>query len=132
MSLGNAVVKSNFQKSYELSVTTLQAAALLLFSDPADTAPKPFSSIGCALAIPDDILKRVMHSLSCGKYKVLKRISSAASSARSDSKETEGEASASASAASSSVTAASAENASASQEKGIRMTDLFAYNEAFR
>lgn len=128
MSLGNAVVKSNFQKSYELSVTTLQAAALLLFSDPADTAPKPFSSIGCALAIPDDILKRVMHSLSCGKYKVLKRISSAASSARSDSKETEGEASASASAAS----AAGAESASASQEKGIRMTDLFAYNEAFR
>ena len=27
-----------------------------------------------SLGLPEDILKRVIHSLACGKYKVLKRV----------------------------------------------------------
>jgi cullin 1 len=117
--LGNATVKGTFGKrSYDLQVGTLQAVALMAFnlssgdsssSGCASTSSsacsaKPFSNLLDTLGMPDEILKRVMHSLSCGKYKVLKRLS-----ATSD-----------------------ADTSSGDKDKGvIKSTDSFVFNESF-
>ena len=90
-SLGTASVKGTFGKrSYDIQVSTLQAIALLAFNVGAEgsssgtssaggSGPRSFASLLDALGMPEEPLKRVMHSLSCGKYKVLKKISAAAS-----------------------------------------------------
>jgi cullin 1 len=71
-SLGSAVVKGVFgNKSYDLQVTTLQAMLLLSFNE--DTSFS-FSALHNMLNMPEDILKRVLHSLSCGKFKILLRL----------------------------------------------------------
>lgn len=38
-----------------------------------------------SVSIPEDVLKRVLHSLACGKFKVLKRIPQATGGAAADS-----------------------------------------------
>lgn len=82
-SLGTANVKGNYAsasggggagkgaavQSYEFSVTTLQALAMLLFSE--RTAPLDLDSVREALGCDIEVTKRVLHSLSCGKYRVL-------------------------------------------------------------
>lgn len=77
-SQGNASLRGVFTKNgaaptnaniYELGVTTLQAVALLLFN--VRTGPLGFDEIKSSLACDVEVLKRVLHSLSCGKYKVL-------------------------------------------------------------
>jgi len=50
-------------------VTTLQAVALLAFSSPS-VGPLSFAALSDGLGMGDEVLKRVMHSLSCGKFKV--------------------------------------------------------------
>jgi cullin 1 len=74
-SLGNATIKGTFAKgkTYDIAVTTLQAVALLAFN--GDNLTISFETLMESLGITEEILKRVMHSLSCGKFKVLKRIS---------------------------------------------------------
>lgn len=78
-SLGNAVVKSTFKKSsYELEVTTLQAIVMLAFNTDslagsAANGVVSFSSLLETYNMPEDVLKKVLHSLSCGKFKVIKR-----------------------------------------------------------
>mmetsp|Transcript_10856 Transcript_10856/g.33497 ORF Transcript_10856/g.33497 Transcript_10856/m.33497 type:complete len:745 (-) Transcript_10856:58-2292(-) len=72
-SLGNATVKAAFgKKTYDLQVATLQAIALLAFN-PVDGEPQAlaFEAVKERINLPDDHLKRVLHSLACGKYKVL-------------------------------------------------------------
>mmetsp|Transcript_2023 Transcript_2023/g.6133 ORF Transcript_2023/g.6133 Transcript_2023/m.6133 type:complete len:747 (+) Transcript_2023:133-2373(+) len=75
-SLGNATVKaawktaSNAKKSYDFQVATLQAIVLLAFNG-ADDKPVDYEQVRARVNLPDDHLKRVLHSLACGKYKLL-------------------------------------------------------------
>jgi cullin 1 len=78
-SLGAVVVKGNFKKPIDIEGTTLQAVVLLTFNSDSlggttNGAPIPFKSLQEYLNMPEDILKKVLHSLSCGKFKVLKKI----------------------------------------------------------
>ena len=54
--------------SYDLEVATLQAAALSAF---ASGASYTFEELGTKLNLQPEYLKPVMHSLCCGKYKVI-------------------------------------------------------------
>ncbi|EEY64187.1 Cullin family protein, putative [Phytophthora infestans T30-4] len=70
-SLGNATIRANFPKKkwYDLQVTTLQAVALLLFNE--GEGALSFEAVHESLNVTVDVVKRIMHSLSCGKYKLL-------------------------------------------------------------
>jgi cullin 1 len=75
-SLGDAVVKGYFggKKPYEFQLSTLQAAALLAFNSPGqDCVSVSYNELSGALQLPEEALKRVLHSLACGKYKILKK-----------------------------------------------------------
>lgn len=81
-SLGNVTVKATFgKKSYDLQLTTLQVAALMLFNE--STAAISFETMQQTLNVTEDILKRVLHSLACGKLKVLKKAGDAKEGASS-------------------------------------------------
>lgn len=68
-SLGNAVLRGYFDsKQYDLQVTTLQAVTLLLFNTRESAS---FQEIQQSLNVSEDVVKRIMHSLSCGMFKVL-------------------------------------------------------------
>jgi cullin 1 len=70
-SLGNASVRAVFgKKSYDLQLTTLQAVALNAFNDGVTLS---FTELGKRLNLEEAILKPLMHSLSCGKYKVISK-----------------------------------------------------------
>ncbi|PRQ18301.1 putative cullin protein, neddylation [Rosa chinensis] len=68
-SLGSCHIIGKFEpKTIELVVSTYQAALLLLFN----TADRlSYSEISCQLNLPENALVRILHSLSCGRYKVL-------------------------------------------------------------
>lgn len=68
----NASVKAVIGKStYDLAVTAMQAAALVLFADKAPGSPAtPFGEIVSALGCEVEVAKRIVHSLACGKYRV--------------------------------------------------------------
>lgn len=71
-SLGQVTVKATFgKKSYDLQMTTLQVAALMTFNE--STAELSFEQLQQALNLPEDVLKKVLHSLACGKYRVLRK-----------------------------------------------------------
>ncbi|KAK3164373.1 hypothetical protein QOZ80_1AG0016780 [Eleusine coracana subsp. coracana] len=73
-SLGNCNVLGKFEaRDIELIVTTYQAALLLLFNDSERLS---YSEIVAQLKLSDDDTVRVLHSLSCAKYKILKKESS--------------------------------------------------------
>ncbi|PIA61528.1 hypothetical protein AQUCO_00300808v1 [Aquilegia coerulea] len=68
-SLGGCNLIGRFDsKIIELQVSTYQAAALLLFNT---TDRFSYQDIATELKLPNDELIRVLHSLSCGKYKIL-------------------------------------------------------------
>jgi cullin 1 len=76
-SLGNATVKGTFgtasggrARSYDFQVVTLQAAVMLVFNA-SDTWS--FEALLTELKCPEEILKKVIHSLACGKLRVLKK-----------------------------------------------------------
>ena len=74
-SLGSASVRGKYgKKNYDLSVATLQAAVLVQFNGLDDDALLSFTDLTEMLNIEADVSKRVMHSLSCGKYKVLAKV----------------------------------------------------------
>jgi cullin 1 len=66
---GNATVKGSFaRKVYDLQVSTLQAIALVLFNDGVTYTTEELIQ---KLNLDETIVKPLMHSLSCGKAKVL-------------------------------------------------------------
>uniref|UniRef100_A0A7S4ILC2 Cullin family profile domain-containing protein n=1 Tax=Odontella aurita TaxID=265563 RepID=A0A7S4ILC2_9STRA len=68
-SLGNASVRGAFgKKSYDLQVTTLQAVALNALNGGKTMT---FGDLAEKLNLEEGILKPLMHSLSCGKYRVI-------------------------------------------------------------
>ena len=68
-SQGNAAVRGTFgKKSYDFQVSTLQAIALNAMSGGATLT---FEELARTLSLEESILKPVMHSLSCGKYRVV-------------------------------------------------------------
>jgi len=68
-SLGNATIKATYKRPYDLQVTTLQAVALLTFNDITEWLS--FEEIVERLHTDEEVCKRILHSLSCAKYKVL-------------------------------------------------------------
>jgi len=71
-SLGNAeVVYVTAKKNYCMQLTTLQAIVLRSFNSCQDQS---FVSVQTQLEIPEDVLKRIFHSLAFGKYRVLVRL----------------------------------------------------------
>lgn len=68
---GSASVRATFgKKSYDLQVTTLQAIALDSLSGGVILG---FEDLAQRLNLEPEILKPLMHSLSCGKYKVISK-----------------------------------------------------------
>ncbi|MEW5307923.1 MAG: hypothetical protein WDW36_010291 [Sanguina aurantia] len=68
-SLGMCTLRGNFDKNpIELVLGTLQAACLLLFNDAQELT---YQDIQERLNLPDDDVTRMLHSLSCAKYKIL-------------------------------------------------------------
>jgi cullin 1 len=71
LSQGTATVRASFgQKSYELQVTTLQAIALHAFNDNKTLS---YTELSALLNLQDAVLKPLLHSLSCGKYKIINK-----------------------------------------------------------
>ncbi|KAF1881528.1 hypothetical protein Lal_00021508, partial [Lupinus albus] len=70
-SLGTCNISGKFEpKTMELIVTTYQASALLLFNSSDRLS---YSEIMTQLNLSDDDVIRLLHSLSCAKYKVLNK-----------------------------------------------------------
>jgi len=68
-SLGNATVRGTFtNKWYDLNVSTLQAIALNALNGGITLT---FKELAEKLNLEESILKPLIHSLSCGKYKVI-------------------------------------------------------------
>eukprot|EP00937_MAST-01D_sp_MAST-1D-sp2_P006022 g6022.t1 len=80
--LGDATLRANYARKYDLVVTTLQAVALLEFNG-ADEQ-RSFEQLREAMNLPAEYVKRVMHSLSCGKYKLLTKTPQSKSISTSD------------------------------------------------
>lgn len=71
-SQGNVSVSAKYAAgTFEFNVIPLQAAALLLFNDAA--GPLALEHIRLKLGLTLEVIKRTMHSLACGKYKILKK-----------------------------------------------------------
>ncbi|KAJ0802147.1 putative cullin protein, neddylation [Helianthus annuus] len=68
-SLGTCNINGKFEpKTLELIVTTYQASALLLFNSSDRLS---YQEIMSQLNLSDDVVVRLLHSLSCAKYKIL-------------------------------------------------------------
>lgn len=68
-SLGTCMLRGNFDaKPIELTLSTLQAACLVLFNDAQELS---YQEVQERLNLPDDDVIRLLHSLACAKYKVL-------------------------------------------------------------
>ena len=80
--LGTAAVKGHYAKTYDFQVTTLQAVTMLVFNH--KTGDVPFTDLRAAVNVDEDIMKRLLHSLSCGKYHVLKKTPSGRTISTSD------------------------------------------------
>ncbi|KAL9245428.1 hypothetical protein vseg_019086 [Gypsophila vaccaria] len=81
-SLGSCHLSAKFgAKTFELVLSTYQAAALLLFN----TADRlSYSEIAEQLNLGDEDIVRVLHSLSCAKYKILIKEPSSRSVSKTD------------------------------------------------
>jgi cullin 1 len=86
--LGSCDVAATFptgDKIYTLQMTPLQAITLLIFNDsPAEKGLKEVKE-RLGTTVKTDTVKRVLHSLSCGKYKVLSKTGSPNTISSSDS-----------------------------------------------
>ncbi|XLR51939.1 hypothetical protein S83_002611 [Arachis hypogaea] len=70
-SLGTCNISGKFEpKTVELIVTTYQASALLLFNSSDRLS---YSEIMTQLNLSDDDVSRLLHSMSCAKYKILNK-----------------------------------------------------------
>mmetsp|Transcript_3322 Transcript_3322/g.8546 ORF Transcript_3322/g.8546 Transcript_3322/m.8546 type:complete len:790 (-) Transcript_3322:177-2546(-) len=69
-SLGEVIVRGTINdRIYDISVSPLQAALLLIFNNTSQ--PASFQRIQEELGLNEAVGKRVLHSLACGKYRVL-------------------------------------------------------------
>mmetsp|Transcript_12715 Transcript_12715/g.18488 ORF Transcript_12715/g.18488 Transcript_12715/m.18488 type:complete len:743 (+) Transcript_12715:202-2430(+) len=69
--LGNASVRASFgKKTYDLQITTLQAIALKAFNG---GKVMKYTELAEVLNLEEPVLKPLMHSLSCGKHKVVSK-----------------------------------------------------------
>ena len=74
--LGTSIVRFNIKKKwYDLQMTTLQAIVLALFSDPSGPESQSFSDISNKLDMQGEpeILKKLLHSFTCVKHKILEK-----------------------------------------------------------
>jgi cullin 1 len=70
--LGDVVVRGSFgERSYDMTMTTFQAIALLCFSYKQGTIT--FQEIRQQIRVEESTGKRILHSLACGKYRLLKK-----------------------------------------------------------
>lgn len=70
--LGSATLRAKFgAKTYDLQTNTLQAVLLLSFQSEGESLD--FSTLKERLNVPVEQMKPLLHSLSCGKYKVLRK-----------------------------------------------------------
>ncbi|KAI8467553.1 MAG: Cullin [Monoraphidium minutum] len=68
---GTCVLKGSFKpRAIEMVLSTLQAAALLLFNE---TDELSYSEVQQRLNLPEEDVSRLLHSLSCAKYKILRK-----------------------------------------------------------
>lgn len=84
-------------------------------------APISFVTLQEALGLPEDILKRVLHSLVCGKYKILKRVADKAATADGAGKVT----------AFADPDEKEEKGKGDKAQKGVAVTDTYAFNEQF-
>ena len=69
--LGTATLKYKIcNKKYDLGVSTIQAVCLMLFTENKEYS---FDEIKLGMNVDEDIVKKTLHSLSCGKYKILNK-----------------------------------------------------------
>lgn len=79
-SLGSVTIKCTFGgKSYDVMLSTLQACVLTAFCGEGSNGVTisdrlSFEQLSTTLELTDDILKRTLHSLACGKFRVLRKI----------------------------------------------------------
>ena len=66
--LGHCQIKANLGKKFDLMMSTMQAATLLLFNSEEKLT---FSEVQDRLNLPEEDVFRMLHSLSCAKYKLL-------------------------------------------------------------
>lgn len=70
-SLGNCLVKGTYPKqTFEFQLTTLQTVVLMQFVENGE-APRSFQELATSTRIEPDVLKRVLHSLSMQKVRLL-------------------------------------------------------------
>jgi len=70
-SLGNAVVRGQYNKKwYDMQVTTIQAIVLLCFNEFGD-GDTTFPALCKQTNLNEEIMKRALHSLSCGRYRIV-------------------------------------------------------------
>ena len=68
--LGKAVVRGQFGKWYDFQVSTLQAILLIRLNEIGDKAAT-YAELKTLTNMRDEILKRVLHSFACTKFRVL-------------------------------------------------------------
>lgn len=67
------MLKASFGQTYEITVTTIQAAILLFFGD-HESEEMGLKDVCKRTEMEEDVGKRVLHSLSCGnKFKIIKK-----------------------------------------------------------
>jgi len=71
-SLGTVTLRCRYTTNYEVVVNTLQAVVLIYFNK-KDNVLIDFNKIQHETSIEADVLKKVLHSLSCNKVKLLKK-----------------------------------------------------------
>lgn len=71
LGLGQVVVKASFDKTYELMISPSQAVALLAFDE--SPGPISFKKLEERTKLPEEDLKRSLHSLYASKYKLLNK-----------------------------------------------------------
>lgn len=59
-----------FKRTHDLEVNTLQALVLLLFNDEKERSP---ADVAGAVDFPQEVANRVLHSLACGKFQILRK-----------------------------------------------------------
>jgi cullin 1 len=124
--LGSVTLKGNFcrgTKSYDLKISTLQAVVLMAFNEVPEGGCLSFAELMARTNMTDvEVLKRIAHSLSCGKERVLKKIAAGSAAGGKGGDDAAG-----------ADAGAGAEGAAVkkSSDSIVRETDSFEFNDAY-